>query len=221
MTTPEDTRPGRHNTGDGAPTDAELINYLADVDRSVSLTQLTDRLGVTREQLKARIESLEERGLIIVSIGLYHVGVRLVEGVQPIADGGGLELVDDVAGGLDVTPADVYTALSNERRRETIRVLARQSRQDDSEETYVAVSSLSEAVCASGEDFSSADDLTPNNKHATYVTLTQTHLPLLDDLDVVEYYSRVQKVRPTDAILVLDAVLDMVAIVVGGDDVGQ
>ena len=60
MTTPEDTRPGRHNTGDGAPTDAELINYLADVDRSVSLTQLTERLGVTREQLKARIESLED-----------------------------------------------------------------------------------------------------------------------------------------------------------------
>lgn len=217
MTTSEDTRPGRHNAGDGAPTEAALINHLADVDRPGSLQQLADRLGTTRDQLKARVESLEERGLIIVSIGLYHVSVGLVDGVQPISDGGTPAPTDSA---LDLTPDEVHTVLSNERRRETIRTLGRQARQDGDEETYVSVPSLSAAVCASDPGGVPADDTTASDQHATYVTLTQTHLPLLHDLGVVEYYSRVKKVSPTDTTLTLTAVLDLIDGVCGGEESG-
>lgn len=217
MTTSEDTRPERHNTGDGVPTTAELINHLADAGGPVDLSTLTDQTGISRGVLKAHLASLEERGLVIVSIGLYHVSVQLVDGVHPIPDGGAPELPTEELDILDLTPTDVFMALSAQRRRETIRVLARQSRQQESKETYVDVSSLSEMVCRSGVEVSTTSQLDTDERHATYVGLTQTHLPLLDNFEIVEYYERVQKVSPTDAALTLDAVISMIDAVCGGD----
>lgn len=208
-----DTRPTTDNTG-GVPTEAALIEYLQDVDRPVSLDQLAKATGATRDGLKVRVESLEERGLIIVSMGLYYVTVRLVNGVQPIADGGTPTLIDAVGDDLNLTPAEVHTVLANERRRETISVLARQAQQDGSEETYVSVSSLSTSVCAAGG--SDRADIAPDDRHATYVTLTQTHLPLLHDFGVVEYYRRVKKVHPTETTSKLDKVLTAIDDICGG-----
>jgi len=65
-------------------------------------------------------------------------------------------------------------------------------------------------VTASESDFAATSDALADDQHATYVSLVQTHLPLLDDLSVVEYYSRVQKVGATDTLLALDAVMDVV-----------
>ena len=205
MTTPEDTRPTGDNTG-GVPTEAALIDYLQDVDRPVSLDQLAKATGATRDALKARLEQLESRGLIIVSMGLYHVTISLVDGGQPIADGGRAQSITDV----DLLPEQIYTILSNERRRETLRVLARQAERDDNETTYAPVSPLAAVVCASDEDFSPAGDPGADDQHSTYVALTQTHLPLLHDLGAVEYHSRVQKVSPTDAGLALAHLMDVV-----------
>ena len=199
----EDTRPTGDNTG-GAPTEAELIDYLRDVDRPVSLDQLAKATGATRDALKTRLEQLEARGLIIVSMGLYHVTVSLVDGGQPIADGGHAQPVADV----DLLPEQIYTILSNERRRETLRFLSRLSERDG--ETYAPVSPLSAVVCASGEEFGPAGGPADGDQHATYVALTQTHLPLLHDLGAVEYYSRVQKVAPTDIGLALAQLMDVV-----------
>lgn len=207
MTTRNDTRPAIDNSG-GVPTEAALIEYLNNVERPVSLDQLANATEATPEQLKTRVESLKKRGLIVISIGLYHVTVRLVDNVQPVADGGKVEERVSVDYMIDLTPSEVYTVLSNERRRRTIRILARQLRQNGDEETYASVSPLAAVLCASQEGFSSAT--TTNDQHSMYVTLTQTHLPLLHDLGAVEYYSRVQKVQPTDATLALDQLMDVV-----------
>ncbi|OYR79317.1 MarR family transcriptional regulator [Halorubrum ezzemoulense] len=205
MTAPEDTRPSTDNSG-GVPTEVALIDYLQDVDRPVSLDRLAKATGATRDALKARLEQLEARGLIIVSMGLYHVTISLVDGAQPIADGGRAHPVADV----DLVPEQIYTILSNERRRETLRVLARQAERDDDETTYAPVSPLAAVVCASDADFSPAGGPGEDDQHATYVALTQTHLPLLHDLGAVEYYSRVQKVAPTDVGLALAQLMDVV-----------
>ncbi|SNR67947.1 DUF7344 domain-containing protein [Halorubrum vacuolatum] len=205
MTTPEDTRPGRDNSTARAPIDVELINHLMEAGESVSIEYLADQLGVTRDRVKRRVRKLEEKGLIIVSIGLYHASVSLAGGVYPVSDGGDTPELDD---------AVIYTALSNGRRRAVIRTLAEEARQAGGDETYVAVSALADVVHASEEG------TPPSGRHATYVSLTQTHLPLLDDLGVVEYYERVQKVHPVLAIT-LDEVLDTVSGITGGDDVGR
>ena len=201
----EDTRSSTDNST-GAPTDAKLIDYLDDVDRPVSLDRLAKRTGATRDALKARVEELEARGLIIVSMGLYHVAIRLVDGVEPVADGGRPQSVGDV----DLPAEAIYTILSNERRRETLRFLAELTERNDGE-TYAPVSPLAAVVCASGDDFTPATE-TPDkdDQHSTYVSLVQTHLPLLHDLGAVEYYSRVQKVGPTDSGLAIAQLMDVV-----------
>ena len=210
MTTDQDTRSASDNSG-GVPTDEELLGYLQEINRSISLKQLAESLGATRARLKPRIKSLEQKGLIIASIGLYHVSVRAVGSAQPVTDGGTPDVVSDV----DLTTEQILTLLSNERRRETIRVLARQSRRDGDETTYAPVSPLSAVVCASDEDFAPASDASTDDQHSTYVALTQTHLPLLHDNEVIEYHSRVQKVEPTGAVLALDQLLDIVDDVAG------
>lgn len=151
MTTSNNTRSDRHNTGDRVPTQEELINNLLDI------------------------------------------------------------------GAFELTPTEVFTLLSAQRRRETIRVLARQS-QEISEETYIDASAISEMVCASDPESSGASNMASEEKHATDLTLIQTHLPLLDDLGVVEYHDQMEKVRPTDEIIKLDALLSLIDAVSGGND---
>lgn len=209
MTAPEDTHSTHDNAG-GVPTEAELIEYLQDVDQPVSLDRLAKATGATRDQLKSRVQELDERGLIIVSIGLYHVTTQMAEGVHPVADGGPRVDDVDVEVAAELTPAEIYTVLSNERRREVIRTVARKARRDGVGETYAPVSPLAEAVTSSESDFAPASDAPADEQHATYVSLVQTHLPLLDDFGVVEYYSRVQKVGATDTLLALDVVMNTV-----------
>lgn len=211
MTTPESTRPTGDNTG-GAPTEAELIDHLQDIDRPVSLDQLAKATGAARDTLKGRLERLEARGLIIISIGLYYVTVSLVDGSQLVVDGGRAHPVADI----DLSPEQIYTILSNERRRETLRFLSRLADRDA--ETYAPVGPLSAVVCASGEEFCPKTGGDDDDQHATYVALTQTHLPLLHDLGAVEYYSRVQKVAPTDIGLALTELMDIVD---GAADTGE
>lgn len=115
----------------------------------------------------------------------------------------------DLPSSIDLTSADVYTILSNKRRRETIRMLASQLRADDNEDTYVPVSPLSTMVHKSDHGPPSSEDISAGH-HQVYVTLTQTHLPLLDELRVIEYYSRPQKVRPTETTLALDDLLTII-----------
>ena len=204
MTAPEDTRSSTDNST-GAPTDAALIDYLDNVDRPVSIDCLIKRTGATRDALEARLGELEARGLIIVSMSLYHVTVRLVDSVEPVADGGRPQSVGDV----DLPAEEIYTILSNERRRETLRFLAELAERDG--ESYAPVSPLAAVVCASNDDFSPAtEDPDRNEQHSTYVSLVQTHLPLLHDLGAVEYYSRVQKVGPTDSGLAIAQLMDVV-----------
>jgi biotin operon repressor len=201
----DDTRSARDNTG-GTPTEAALIEHLQDVDRPVSLDQLSKATGATREALKTRLEQLEARGQIIVSMGLYHVTVSLVDGAQPIADGGRKLDVDDV----DLAPEQIYTLLSNERRRETLRVLAKETARQEETPFYAPVSPLAAVVCTADEEFTPASVPDSGGQHSTYVALTQTHLPLLQDFGAVEYFSRVQKVRLTQDGRALAQLMDVV-----------
>lgn len=79
---------------------------------------------------------------------------------------------------LDRLPeADVYTVLSNRRRRETLQTLLRS--QDE-----VTVRELSEIIAAK----EAGERPAPRNvRESVYVSLHQTHLPTLDEHGLVEY----------------------------------
>ncbi|KTG08571.1 hypothetical protein AUR64_18010 [Haloprofundus marisrubri] len=76
----------------------------------------------------------------------------------------------------DLTEADIHDVLRNDRRRMTLERLA-----ETGEET---VRSLSEHIGAR----ESGEDPPPRNvRQSVYISLHQTHLPKLDDLDIVDY----------------------------------
>lgn len=215
MTANDDTRSTRHNTGDGALTDAALINYLDDVDCPVAISMLAKRTGATRKEVTTQLKALEQRDVVSVSAGLQHVTVQLVDDVEPVADGGCVTRLSAV----DLTPAEVFQILSNERRRELIALLAqRVDATGGTDDLYVPVSPAAAVVCSEHSDFEPGSRLPEDaGHHATYNALTQTHLPLLDELGVVDYFDGAQKIAPTDVLLELAELMDVVDDAAAGD----
>ncbi|WP_224268644.1 DUF7344 domain-containing protein [Haloprofundus salinisoli] len=81
---------------------------------------------------------------------------------------------------------DIYGVLKNERRQHVVERLA------DRAETQ-SVRALSEHIAAIETD----SNTPPRNvRHSVYVSLCQTHIPKLDDLDIVDYDADAKDVAP-------------------------
>ncbi|KTG08570.1 hypothetical protein AUR64_18005 [Haloprofundus marisrubri] len=81
---------------------------------------------------------------------------------------------------------DIYDVLKNERRQRVVERLA------DCAETQ-SVRALSEHIAAIETD----TETPPRNvRHSVYVSLCQTHIPKLDDLDIVDYDADAKDVAP-------------------------
>lgn len=87
-------------------------------------------------------------------------------------------------GGLSVD--DIHFTLSNCRRRYLIRYLSREG-----ESTVKELS----AVIAARENDTTVDELSYADRKTVYTALLQTHLPKLDEMDVVEYDTSSKRVR--------------------------
>jgi DNA-binding transcriptional ArsR family regulator len=78
---------------------------------------------------------------------------------------------------LDSQHEEVFTLLSNSRRRRVVRLLA----DADGEMT---ISELSERIAAAEEGVD-RDDLSSSDRKRVYISLYQTHLPKLEEHDAV------------------------------------
>lgn len=78
-----------------------------------------------------------------------------------------------------LTSEEIFTVLSNERRRDVIRHL----RDIDGETT---VGTLAELIAAEENDIT-VGELSSYQRKCVYVSLYQNHLPLMDDINVVDY----------------------------------
>lgn len=103
------------------------------------------------------------------------------------------------AGELEET--QIHDVLRNDRRRLTIRCLR------DAEEDRLALSDLSEQVAAleTGESPPPAD-----KRQSVYVSLQQTHLPKLSELDVVEYDTDRKSVTLRDRVEEIEVYMEVV-----------
>lgn len=205
----EDTRSTADNTG-GAPAIAALSNYRNAADCPVSIAMLAEYTGATCEEVTAQLKALEQQNIVSISTDLHHVIVQPVDGAEPVPDGG--ETAEPAVSNVDLTPAEIFQIFSNKRRRKLIGLLARRSdATGGGDNLYVAVSSAAAVVCANGDAFDT--EMAPSaheGYHATYTSLTQTHLPLLEELGIIDYFDRAQKVHPTDTLLALNELLDIV-----------
>lgn len=91
---------------------------------------------------------------------------------------------------LGLRSNEVHEIIQSERRRDLLRAL---EDADEWTETIVEVADLADAVTAAEADVDE-DSIPSDHRQRVYVALSQTHLPLLDDLDVVQYHDRVKKV---------------------------
>lgn len=91
-------------------------------------------------------------------------------------------------GGDALPESDVYTILSNRRRRNTLAELER-------ERDELTVRELSERIAS----IESGEDPAPRNlRESVYVSLHQTHLPTLDEHGIVDYDRDRKVVRPRE-----------------------
>jgi hypothetical protein len=130
-----------------------------------------------------------------------HVGAGgRHDGHSTDADGPTPDRSRRAPGGVSVST--LFEVLGNERRRHAIQVLR------DREEP-VTLSALSEAVAAREND-RAPEELTRDQRKRTYTALQQTHLPKMDDADVLTFDKAAGEVRPGDAIVEYTLYLDVV-----------
>jgi hypothetical protein len=90
--------------------------------------------------------------------------------------------------GRSIGEADIHDVLRNDRRRMVLEHLG-------DAEGAVSARDLSEAIAAR----EAGSDPPPRDvRRSVYISLQQTHLPKLDDLDVVDYDDATREVRPGD-----------------------
>jgi DNA-binding MarR family transcriptional regulator len=226
MTARKPTNADGDNSGDRFTTQAdgldnddaqELLEYLDDVG-SCSIDELAGWSRLPHAYLKRLLRELEDAGLIESSQGYHEVRITATTASEPAVatDGGYLpgeghaDVSVDLSVGLDA--ADLYHVISNERRRRAIRLLsgvsATAEQADLEASAYIELGDLVDALI-------DADGLGPTGvvdrkrRNSLYNSLAQTHLPLLDELALITYHDRVQKIEPTPVVRETARVMDL------------
>lgn len=220
--TANDNSCGRsHNTGAGPDpasedhvaalnADAQTVLHYLDKRGEVTLEQLRGLTLLPKTYLKMILQDLEEDDYIKISAGYSIIQIEEretdSEGRDAIPDGG----IDPNGTEVGMAARDIYRAVCNRRRRQTIRILALLRRNDDIDiGRYVPVGTLACAIVAV-RDQVEPEDVDPDARRSVYVTLVQTHLPLLDKLGLVRYHNRPQKIEATDELMELSKLLTTV-----------
>jgi len=215
MTANENTRTGRHNSGATRvqnPDAQAILEYLNTVD-SATLEGLAARAGLPEAHLRDLLDELQADDLITVQTGFDAVRISITDNGpdQPdvATDGGlfglGLFDADKTDPDVDLEPEEVWCVLSNCRRRRLIRFLAAFHSED--KEHFVELSQLATAL-AKAQIGARASEPLSDRRHRMYITLCQTHAPLLDEYGVIEYLDRPQKLRVTDDVIGLAQILE-------------
>ena len=92
---------------------------------------------------------------------------------------------------IPIDPDDVFTAMSNSRRRQVLLSLTQSSKPQ-------TVSDLAREIAAI-EHLVDPSEVTGEQRTTVYVALIQSHLEMMDDLGVVDYDERGKRVEATDA----------------------
>jgi len=104
-----------------------------------------------------------------------------------------------VFGQATLSEADVHSVLSSPRRRETLRHLVTVT-------DAVTVRELADAIAAAESGY---DPAPRRVREAVYVSLHQTHLPVLDELGIVTYDRDGHRVEPRECLRELGKYMDV------------
>ncbi|RLM83688.1 hypothetical protein D3D02_16940 [Halobellus sp. Atlit-38R] len=164
----------------------DILAYLQETDRTVTIEALAHRTGLQRTEVRVLLEHLAANDAVEITPRLHEVVVSATTSSTARPDGGTIgRLTADVH--LDLTLAELLDAISAERRRATIHVLASL----DEDTHHLSVADLATRV---------ADTTEEPIRDAVYATLKNNHVPRLADNGLVDYrpIGRGSTVAPTD-----------------------
>lgn len=183
-------------------TEAKLLEHIRKRG-GATIDGLAKRTGLRQSEIRQLVESLHDADLVTINCGLQAVYVEPTDEGDLITDGGVTRTLLSVFGGDDtqqipLAEDEVFEITSNERRRRLLRLFG--GVYDPDRETYLRARDLADVLARVQSD---GETVTRPERRREYVSLIQTHLPLLDEYGVVEYYEGVKKVRVTDTAVVL------------------
>jgi hypothetical protein len=179
---------------------------------SLNYNEIAGHTRLPDAYLKRILDQLDQDGYIAVDQGFSVVRIARTDKPRPVADGGQPVGVPSV----DLAAQDIFTALCNDRRRHAIRLLAYvgvggdedADDIDDGENlAYVEVTDLADMLLRVEHGLRVGESLDSDARTSVYVTLTQSHLPLLDTMGVLEYHERPKKVGVGETVRSLAALL--------------
>lgn len=208
-------------TGGVQNTDAQdLLEYLDRVDERC-FKQLAGWSRLPHAYIKRLLGKLEADCPIETTQG--HHQIRIIATATETSDSlvatdgghipgdGHSDLDVDVEIGLEAD--DVYRVLGSERRRRAIRILSGVSALGDLADAdcseYVQLSDLTDALVERQHE-GSGTHIDSACRNSIYNSLSQTHLPLLSELGLIEYHERPQKIKPTPLIRQAAQLLDFI-----------
>jgi len=208
MTADDTTHRERVNpTGAHGHSDVQqIVTLLRQRGGSATMDYLRSLTEFAEQRLRACLEELEEAGRIHVQPGYSSVDVELLEGDRDrpvVADGSGH--LDDCELGL--TPSEVFEILSSNRRRRLITELSALTPQGEEAETHLKVGEIATSIALARQGVTS-EELSHDERHRAYVSLTQVHAESLEDYGVAEYHKRVKKITPTADIHALATIVE-------------
>jgi hypothetical protein len=201
---------GAKSDNSGVNDDRIDRNKLLEIIRQrggATIKGLAKRTGLPEREVRWMVIDLEEAQRIDVRQTFHSVHVEPTEEGDPITDGGVIaSLMNAVAGeqpSVDLTEDELFKVIRNERRRKLIRLFA--GVHNENELTIVKVGKLAETLARA--ETNSDTPITAQDRRRQYISLIQSHLPLLDESGVIEYFERPKKVRvDEDAVLIADVV---------------
>jgi len=184
----------------------QIVTLLRQRGGSATMDYLRSLTEYAEPRLRACLEELEEAGRIHVQPGYNSVDVELLEGDRNrpvVADGSGH--LDDCE--LALTPSEVFEILSSTRRRRLITELSALTPQGEEAETHLKVGEIATSIAVARQGVTS-EELSHDERHRAYVSLTQVHAESLEDYGVAEYHKRVKKITPTADIHALATIVE-------------
>lgn len=112
------------------------------------------------------------------------------------------EFVRQSSDGLSISIDEVFELLSSQRRRDLILELADRTPMAEEDDTYVEIRDLSVVIACKEYDVDPGE-LSSEQRHRVYVSITQNHGRRLDECGIVEYYERVKKLGTSPELMLL------------------
>jgi hypothetical protein len=210
MTADDNTHRERVNPTGAHDTDVQqIVTLLRQRGCSATLNYLWSLTDFAEPQLRARLDDLEGVKRINVLIKYNNVCFEILGGDsrgQPILTDGSGHFGKNIT---SLTPNEIFDILSNARRRRLITKLAELTPTGEAGETHLEIGKIATAVAVARHGVS-PEELSHDDRHRAYVSLTQVHAETLEEYGVAEYHKRVKKITPKTDVHALAAIIKAV-----------